>query len=174
MLEYDPKNWKYLGDDSMQVCTKQKRKDRGKFDNSSTATKSASSKRTRGRPSEQSKQAVAEAAEYKRAKQGRGENSPLCGNLSRLERHIKSVETALKRPKARRVCGGDAYSICGVCGVPLHFLPTKGKHIGKMCFFDYHYDAFFGLAREDTKLTNTKKSDWTYPSIAKKNVNTKK
>ena len=171
MLEYDPKNRKYLGDESMRVCTKQKRKDRGKFYESSSAT---SSKRTRGRPSEQSKQAIAEAAEFKRAKQGRGENSRLCGNLSRLDRHIKSVETALKHPKACRVCGGDAYSICGVCGVPLHFIPTKGKHIGKMCFFDYHDDAFFGLAREDTKLTNARKSDWTYPSIAKKKGNAKK
>ena len=44
----------------------------------------------------------------------------------------------------------------------------KGKHAGKMCFFDYHDNAFFGLAREDTKLSNAKKSDWAYPSISKR------
>ena len=46
------------------------------------------------------------------------------GYLSRLERHIKSVGTALKQPKACMICGG--------CGVPRYFIPTKGKHVGKM------------------------------------------
>ena len=94
-------------------------------------------------------------------------------NLSRLDKHIKSVETAIKHPKACKVCGGDAYSVCGVCGVPLHFIPTKGKHAGKMCFFDYHDDAFFGLARDDSKMNNAKKSKWAYPTVSKKKENLK-
>ena len=29
MFEYDPKNWQYLGDDAMRVCTKQRFQERG-------------------------------------------------------------------------------------------------------------------------------------------------
>ena len=43
-----------------------------------------------------------------------------------------------------------------------------------MCFFDYHDDCFFGLARADTKVSNIKKSDWVYPTVAKKRQNTYK
>ena len=86
---------------------------------------------------------------------------------------MKSLETALKHPKQCRVCGLDAYSICGLCKAPLHFLPTKGKNCGRTCFFDYHDDCFFGLAREDAKVSDFKKADWVYPSIAKKKENTR-
>ena len=163
MLEYDPKNRKYPGDETMRVCTKQSKRSRDKNN-----TSRQQNKKSRGRPSASSKQQIFEEAEFKKAKCGRGENSRLCGNLSRLDRHIKSIETGLKHPKACRVCGDDCYSICAVCGVPLHFIPSKGKNIGKMCFFYYHDDCFFGLAREDSKISNVKKSDWAYPSLSKK------
>ena len=38
MLEYDPKNWHYLGDDTIQVCIKQRFQERGSPTASSTAT----------------------------------------------------------------------------------------------------------------------------------------
>ena len=170
MLEYDPKNRRYPGDDSMRVCTKQNKNKRGDDDPEDPS----SNKRGRGRPSAVDKKTALETAKFKKAKFGRGENSRLCGNLSRLDKHIKSVETALKHPKACKVCGGEAYSICGICGVPLHFIPSKGKHAGKMCFFDYHDDAFFGLAREDSKMNKSKKSEWAYPTVSKKKENLKK
>ena len=165
MLEYNPKNRNYPGDDWMRVCTKQNKaqrvgKKKGRRDEGNDVDDDidvdsniplSAIKKARGRPSAASKQKQKEQQELKRAKHGRGANSRLCGNLSRLDKHIKSVETALKHPKACKVCGGDAYSMCNICGVPLHFIPTKGKHAGKMCFFDYHDDAFFGLAREDSK-----------------------
>jgi len=188
MLEYNPRNRKYKGDDSMRVCTKQTKVQRvgnkkkvqevesidvdDDMDDSNVSV--GGGKKSRGRPSASAKQKQKEVQEFKRAKFGRGENSRLCGNLSRLDKHIKSVETALKHPKACKVCGGDAYSVCNICGVPLHFIPTKGKHAGKMCFFDYHDDAFFGLAREDSKLSNAKKSEWAYPSISRKKENAKR
>ena len=88
-------------------------------------------------------------------------------------KHITSVETALKHLNACKVCGGEAYSISGICGVHLHFIATKGKHAGKICFFDYHDDTFFGLARDDSKMNNTKKSEWAYPAVSKKKENRK-
>ena len=45
------------------------------------------------------------------------------------------------------------------------------ENFGKICFFDYHNDCFFVLAREDTKVSNIKKLDWVYPSSAKKKEN---
>ena len=130
MLEYDPKNRRYYGDASMRVCTKQNKRDRDQDNNSSESKRNTS----RGRPTVDSKQQELENDYFKKAKNARGENSRLCGNLPRLDKHIKSVETGLKHPKACRVCGGDTYSICRVCGVPLHFIPSKGQHTGKMCF----------------------------------------
>ena len=43
-----------------------------------------------------------------------------------------------------------------------------------MYFFDYHNDCFLGLARDDVKLSNAKKSEWAYPSVSKKKGNAKK
>ena len=91
-----------------------------------------------------------------------------------MDRHIKSVETALKHWKEHIVCGGDVYSICGVYGVPLNFLPIKGRYIGKIYFFTYYDETFFGFVWENAKLINVKKSDWAYPSIVKKKENAKK
>ena len=38
-------------------------------------------------------------------------------------------------------------------------------------FFDHHNDDFFGLARADTGLSNTKSKDWTYLSLYNKREN---
>jgi len=102
MLEYDPKNRRYLGDDSMLACTKQN-KNKRRYDD---ADKSSSSKRSRCSPSAVAKKQAMEASEFKKAKFGRGENSRLCGNLSRLDKHIKSVETALKHPRHAKYAVG--------------------------------------------------------------------
>ena len=98
MLEYEPRNRKYLGDDAMRVCTKQTKKSRTHEDESSSLR--SGKKRTRGRPSAADLQEAKIGREFVRAKSGRGENSRLCGDLSRLDKHLKSVETSLKHPKA--------------------------------------------------------------------------
>lgn len=82
--------------------------------------------------------------------------SCLCGDLSRLHRHLKSFKTSLKHPKACKVCGGDTYSISGIYAVPLHLMPSKGRRANKTCFIDYHDDCFFGLAGEDKKSSRQK------------------
>ena len=42
---------------------------------------------------------------------------------------------------------------------------------GRTRSFDYHNDAFYGLAPADAGLSKTKSKDWTYPSLAKKRDN---
>ena len=66
--------------------------------------------------------------EYVKAKSNRGYNSCPCGDLSRLDKHLKYVETSLKHPKACQICGGDAYVMCDIYGVPLHFIPSRDIH----------------------------------------------
>jgi len=101
---------------------------------------------------------------------GRRGKSRLCGNLAQFERHVESVETGKKHPLSCRVCGEQCYSICGLCNKPLHFFPNRGKNLGKNCFLEYHNDSFFGLAVEDCKVMNKRKSDWVPLSLAKKKV----
>ena len=57
-----------------------------------------------------------------------------------------------------------AYSKCKICGVFLHYNTTRGEAAGKNCFFQYHDDAFFGLAKCDHAIANIKKGDWKDPS----------
>ena len=47
-------------------------------------------------------------------------------------------------------------------------MSNGGKSAELACSFDYHNDAFFGLAREDVVLSKTKNKYWNYPSLANK------
>ena len=55
----------------------------------------------------------------------------------------------------------------------LHYIPVKGNNADMTCIFYYHYDIFFGLACDDTKVNKTKKSELVYPTVAKKKENAK-
>lgn len=89
------------------MCRKQKRKDIVTNDDDDVV-KGVS--KQRGRPTAAALRENQVIQEFNRAKKGRGENSRLCGDLSRLDKHIRSAKTSLKHPKACKVCGGDAYS----------------------------------------------------------------
>lgn len=171
MLRYDPLKRKYKGDELMRSCTSQKKKDRPDtdFDEGSECTPA----RARGRPTKEKRREMEFSRELKKAKTMRGDHSRLCGDLTRMMKHIQSMETSAKHPKICKVCGKDSYSVCTICDAPLHLMPTKGENKGKLCFFDYHNDAFFGMARDDSAISGTKKSDWCYPSRAKKRENAK-
>ena len=172
MLEYDPVGRRYPGDDEMRACTQQSKDARRlTFEEEEENEKPSPATRKRGRPKKADDKQLDREKEFKRAKTGRGENSRLCGDLSRLKKHIKSAKHSIKHPKKCKVCGGDAYSMCGICGVFLHYSPMKGKYAGKNCFHDYHDDGFFGLARDDDGISNVKKSEWKYPTVAKEKSN---
>ena len=98
-----------------------------------------------------------------------GNKDQICGDLSRLNKHLNSVETGRQHGKMCVVCGDILYSFCNLCGKKaMHFFPQKGKCSGKDCFVDYHNEVFFGLALDDAKLVNKRKSDWTPPNITKR------
>ena len=77
-------------------------------------------------------------------KAARGNGSQICGYLSRLKKHIKSVYNGLKYGKTCVVCGEMVYSVCKLCGnKAMQFFPQKVKCSGKDCFVDYHSEVFF-------------------------------
>ena len=43
------------------------------------------------------------------------------------------------------------------------FLPQKGDHKGKQCFYYYHNDDLFGIDHDDTNVSDVKESDQAYP-----------
>eukprot|EP00957_Ditylum_brightwellii_P115970 8846320-Ditylum_brightwellii.AAC.1 len=93
----------------------------------------------------------------KDAKTKHSVNSRLYEDLNDLKRHILSVLTGKQHGKACRMCGKMSYSMCTVCRVSLHFLPTTRASAGAQCFFDYHNGTFFGMAQEDAQISGIKK-----------------
>ena len=103
-----------------------------------------------------------------------GPRGRLCGDLTKLEKHLLSVQTGIKHPKACHFCGEQCYTMCQICNAPLHFIPSRGASAGNTCFFDYHNSSLFGIGKEDCKLTQKRKSEWTFPSPSRKRENAKK
>jgi hypothetical protein len=175
MLEYSPTRKKYPGDAVMRASTQQSRRQR-------VAAHDYSVRRRVGRPS-QAGAAVPVAASaaatpsngvtmahLSRASSSR--DSRLCGDLTRLKRHLDSIVTGKHHGKKCVVCGEVSYSTCKLCGdKPLHFFPKNGKNVGKACFFDYHSDSFFGLAADDSRNVGNASARWTPPSQTKRKRN---
>ena len=46
----------------------------------------------------------------------RGNKDQICGDLSRLKKHLNRVETGRKHEKTCVVCGNIVYSCCKLCG----------------------------------------------------------
>ena len=137
MLEYDQIKRKFPGGAGMRRCTSQKRKDQSANNKDSQSihdTRQSTKKNKRGRPTPAMMRLSKFCTKFLKAKDAHGDNSWLYGNLSSLNKYLRPVETSLKHPKACKVCGGDAYSECKICGVFLHTMPVKGKNAGKTCF----------------------------------------
>ena len=71
MLEYDPKNCKYFGDDTMRVCTKQTKKNCSTNNEDDSASLRSGKKRSRGHLSAADLENAKVAREFIRAKSGR-------------------------------------------------------------------------------------------------------
>ena len=159
MLRYKPSARKYPGDERMRPSTQQILRQRA-----------VSRINGPGRPRKDSErvevmtESSVTVGDLKKAT--RGNRDQICKDLSRLKKHLNSVETGIKHEKTCFVCGNIAYSCCKLCGnKAMHFSPQKGKCSKKDCFVDYHNDVFFGLALDDTNLLNERKSNLTPPNI---------
>jgi hypothetical protein len=169
MLDYNPANRFYPGDQNMRVATRQPTKYRPDGSH-------ARSRRPRGRPTHTpAPNAVAPAgrvtmeqfqlhSKRRATTAGNPPFSRLCGDLTHLQNHINSAQTAMKRPKVCVICGEKAYSKCGLCDVALHYFPRTGAYAGAECFLQYHSNAFFGLGYQDAPIVKKMKKEWVFPT----------
>jgi hypothetical protein len=164
MLKYNPLRRKYAGDSKMRAATQQNAHKRKLSEANANAAATASPRRGRPKKDDPLKKKMKKA--FRDAKTTRKRNSRLCGDLSLLNHHLKSVQTGNKHPRNCKVCGKKAYSLCTVCGEAMHVMPNKGEVAGATCFFDYHNDAFFGMAQCDVSIAGTSKKDWNQPSAS--------
>jgi hypothetical protein len=92
-----------------------------------------------------------------------GRELRLCGDISNLCEHINTKATLPKKnTRVCFVCGNGCHEMCAMCDKVLHYSFTQpGMKVP--CFFAYHNSAFFGLARDDWKITGAKKKQYTLP-----------
>ena len=166
MLKYNPIHRKYPGDGKMRTATQQNSQKRKR-------SVARGNQPSRGQPRKESASSKKFKKSFRDAKTKRGRHSRLCGDLTALNHHIKGVKTGNKHPKACKVCGKPAYSTCTICNEALHFMPSKGEVAGATCFFDYHNDVFFGMARSDVSIKGISKKQWSYPSASAARENAK-
>ena len=176
MLQYQPRAKKYYGNENFRVNTQIAKSQRATAE-ARTAGDEGTPSRRRGRPTaaaasgERNNAANLLRNEFEKAKSSRGNNSRLCGDLFKLQKHLDELKCGKRHGGACVVCGETAQTKCMLCGVYLHCLPQRGEHARKQCFFEYHSESFFGLAKADYELAKIRKCDWKYPSSAKKRQN---
>ena len=74
---------------------------------------------------------------FKEAKTCHGANPRPCGDIFRLDTHLKSVEHGNKYANSCKVCDNPAYSKFGVCGVHLRVLKNRWQAADENCFYYY-------------------------------------
>ena len=155
MLQYSPKNRKYPGDEKFRESTQQSVKHRRQpFSSSSASVSTATSN------------GVTREAFF-------GSSERLCGDLTGLADHLRSIKVIPNKNKKKCVvCGLNAYHICMKCvgpdgkkGVAMHRgVKEDGDKVP--CAIHHHNTAFFGLSRNDHRLVagGKRKKDWAFPS----------
>ena len=171
-LTYKITDCKYPGDKFMRANTvlpKKKRKYIQKSDGSIEARK-------RGRPKIGEKVVTtATYSQYEEARGKGGSRTRLCGDLTKLMIHHKSITKGGDHNCV--VCGKLCSTRCDMCpGRPwMHCHVAKGPNKGCQCFFQYHSRSHFGLTRNDQQeLFGCSKSSWKPPTDSEVRSNRKK
>ena len=156
MLQYSPRNRKYAGDQNFRIATQEHVNRRVQLDGAvPTRRRNATSDLSSG----SSITSGITMDDFDHA------STRLCGNLTPLYDHLKSVATMPNnRSKVCAVCGKDTTQMCTKCSVALH-RHSKKEEGGVPCFFHYHNTDFFGLAKNDYYLAGKRKKDWTFPTL---------
>ena len=157
MIQCNPTDRKYPGDEKFRVSTQQPKKRRfanvtrqlNPSDASVEAESSGSSttsKLTRGHFTKNTKR--------------------LCGDLTFLYRHVKSVKPTDSSGCICVVCGKRCYQVCTACGEAMHRFSTKERTQREVvpCFYHHHNTSFFGLSKKDAPVNGTKTKEWCFPS----------
>ena len=84
------------------------------------------------------------------------------GDLNKLQVHLKGI-TKKTNKMICEVCGEVTYWTCGICKKWICTTDGARKWNGAECAISFHNPTFWGSARSDVHLHNTKQSDWTPP-----------
>ena len=152
MLQYDPKNLKYPGDEKFRVYTqfrqsKRKKQKRKKVTDDDSVNSDFTSR---------SGITKADLEEHQHR---------LCGFLDSLVKHEQWVQSLPKnRSKICVSCGKPCHHQCMACpGEPaIHFYRPNGR--ANSCFVHYHNTGSFGRWKCDSHLVGSKRKEWTYPT----------
>jgi hypothetical protein len=159
LLQYDPRNRKYPGDEKFRVSTSQPVSQRFA---SPTGARAASNPRTpRSAASIASSTTSGVTINDIKSAQKR-----LCGDLSHLMEHVQSIAHLPKNnKKVCAVCGSRTHYECARCGVALHYPSFTTKDGNKIaCFLQYHNTTYYGLAKEDRTLVGVKHKQFELPN----------
>ena len=78
-------------------------------------------------------------------------------------RHMNSKTTLPnKNTQVCLVCGKGCHEKCGLCDKVLHYTNIQ-PGMTAPCFMQYHNTSYFGLARDDWKITGAQKKHFTLP-----------
>mmetsp|Transcript_4672 Transcript_4672/g.7901 ORF Transcript_4672/g.7901 Transcript_4672/m.7901 type:complete len:197 (-) Transcript_4672:181-771(-) len=145
MLEYDPRNRSYPGDDQLRVCTQQHKKRRA-------SSKSSSADKY-----------VDDGLSVSNVKKARVSDR-ICETLDDLNVHLKSFKSGTNA-KACEVCGKNTLWKCSKCIKAICGPASRNWNQG--CMVNFHNISFFGLTRSDSADVHKKKTNaWTPPTQA--------
>ena len=159
LLRYKPSNNVYPGDNrfrSFTITNKRRRRLHSTTDNSTSGT-------TRSNVSSSSTVNLIQF-NMSNVPRSRRHTPRLCGNLDRLEKHLKSVVKKNGSGGFCDVCGKRAYVKCMLCDKHVHYFPQKGTQLDQTCFIKLHNESYFGLTKSDCSLICKKTSDFKPPT----------
>ena len=148
MLEYNPANVKYMGDELTRIVTQVNQKKRR------LKSDACSRKMVQYDEGGMNVQNYRKAMSSERFSHG--------NDLNKLTAHLGKVQKKSNKMSCE-VCGEATYWKCLVCNSAICVTDGKRKWSGGKCMFTYHNPSFWGLARGDSELHNMSEAAWIPP-----------
>jgi hypothetical protein len=156
MIEYDPSELKYEGDEVARVNT-QVNKKRKSLKSEERFRKKI--KYDEGGMNMSNFQKVMETERFSHG-----------NDLNKLALHLESIKKKSNKMTCD-VCGENTYWKCLKCNIALCTTDGKRHWNGGKCALNFHNPSFWGLARCDSHLHNMKEKDWVKPKESQRKRN---
>ena len=155
MLKYDPRERRYPGDERFRACTQQNQAQRRR-----TSSPARSIQSTSSGVCEDDLSSTTDSS------------TRLCGFLDEVIQHMESCKRFPgTNGRLCVVCGVRTAKFCSKCGKAMHTSPPEHANTQVSCFMHYHNTGFFGLAREDCRITKRRQRDWAFPTAQQRQLN---
>ena len=161
LMAYDPRRNKFPGDKHTRAFTQLNQYERIRLNSSDYSPPRR--KRTVKSNGDVTRADISDAMDTER----------FCNDFAELRTHLVDHYSASGKGNCH-ACGGYTKQRCGICNVPLHFVPQSGRSNGDLgCAIDYHDINFFGLAYCDHSIRGIPANDWKRPSDEEREKNAK-